>query len=674
MERRNAAWRRIAPVANPSNPNAHAVSPRVKSQANKTGVRLWALEVQGTVTCADFDASTHWLALGFEDGHVQLIDASGHVLWDVNVGQPLRQVRVLPVKKRVAALDEYSYLTGYDFSGRRMFRDDFGGVWSSVEVKNGFFYLWGWKAETLKVDGSGRIRKRLALPPPRRVVRAVPKQDRFWIVHNQISLGLYTAQGVNLWMVNCPAAIDLDRDRPSEIAVSDAGDALAICCFDKGVYIFDGEARSLRHINLDRTVNHIDVSGDGEYLLLSDPFQNVYLADREARVVWQAKLDSPIDALFVDRKGDRVLVLEERGVLACYKFVKATEARTDYLELTSFSEVSDKKEIWKQKVPPSVAHGDPVLKLSGDGKRFLLGGRKEFRLCDAEGRELATKSFLTGMDHAALSHSGDRAFFYSANELSVVDIKSRKESQIGFYHYPLKAVGIDPAGKSFMTYDASGWVSFYSGSGKKKGSRDFNLSIRAILLNQRLGYAVLHTSPAVVVLLELKTLKARRIRLNAPLRAWALDDSGLYLGGGDGGCHRFNLEGERDWKFVLPEAVTDIDVLPRFVVFRGEQSAAFVFEKIGYQPEACAQHHARSVFTQHRDDILELVPVRDTVSCYKAFANELVWKMSLGSSVKALAASPGTNRMVVLDAKHCHYHQLITEAAQLEDRSSYLEF
>ncbi|CCQ90890.1 hypothetical protein NITGR_480001 [Nitrospina gracilis 3/211] len=648
--------------------------PRSQPQTSKSGVRLWALEVQGDVTCADYDGVSHFLALGFEDGHVQLLDANGQVLLDANVGKPVRQVRLLPVKKRLAALDEYSHVTGFDFSGKQTFRQDYDAVWTSVEAKGGFFYLWGWKAETLKVDGSGRVRQRLPLPSPRRVVRAVGKKDQFWIVHNQVSLGLYTGHGANLWLVNCPAAIDLGRDRPSEIVTSDSGDALAICCFDKGVYIFDGEARTLRHIDLDGMVNHIDVSGSGDYLLLSDPFHNVYMVDREAQVVWQTKLDSGVDGLFVDRKGDRVLTFEESGVLSCHKFVKDTEARTDYLELTSFSEVSDKKEIWKEKVPPSLAHGDPVLSLSADGKRFLMGGRKDFRLLDDAGRGLLSKTFMTGMDHARLSDTGDRAFFWSGNELWVVDMETGKETQIGFYHYPLKAVGIDPEGRAFMTYDASGWVGFYSGNGKKKGSHDFDLPIRAILLNQRIRMAAFHTSPAVAVLLDLKTMKGKRLRLNAPIDAWALDDTGLYLGCRDGGCHRFNPKGERDWKFALPEALGGIDLLPRFAVFRGTGKHMFVLEKLGYQPEEAVLHSPRSVLTQHGDGILELAPARDAVSCYKVLTVELVWKIHCGSTVKALAASPGTNRLVVLDAKQCHYHQLIADAADLEDRSGFLEF
>jgi len=55
------------------------------------------------------------------------------------------------------------------------------------------------------------------------------------------------------------------------------------------------------------------------------------------------------------------------------------------------------------------------------------------------------------------------------------------------------------------------------------------------------------------------------------------------------------------------------------------------------------------------------------------FSNDLLWKIHLGATVKALAVC-GANRMVVLDAKHFHYHQLISDPAALEDRSSYLEF
>jgi hypothetical protein len=77
--------------------------------------------------------------------------------------------------------------------------------------------------------------------------------------------------------------------------------------------------------------------------------------------------------------------------------------------------------------------------------------------------------------------------------------------------------------------------------------------------------------------------------------------------------------------------------------------------------------------TWHGEDILELVPRKDGIGCYKVPSRELLWKLPLGGLVQALAVSDGTNRLAVLDSKKLHFFQLIQEQDGMEDRTHFLE-
>ncbi len=640
----------------------------------KSGVRLWALEIEGHVNCLDFSPDDQRTALGFDDGHVQMINSAGNPDWEIHLGPPIKQVKILPIKKRVVALDEYSKLTGFDYAGHQKFRKDYDGVWMSFEVKSGTIYLYSWKDDAFKVDSSGRIKQELILPPSRRMVRVVPKRDQIWVVHNEISLGLYKSNGANTWMVNCPAVIDLSRDSQADMVVSDNGDVMAVCCHNKGVYVFNGNDHTLKHIDIDRIVSHIAVSGNGEYLLLSDALGKVYMIDREARVVWEQKLDSSAEFLALDRKGDHVLILQENGLLACHKFAKDDERRRDYLELTSFGEVSDKKEIWKIPVPQRITRQSPFVRMADHGSYFLFGGRKEFRLYDSAGRQVWFKTFLIGMDHVHLARDGRTTLMSNKNEIYVVHSDPYKESQVVSYHYDILAIGMDPMGEAFMTYDSSKWVTLYSGTGKKIWTRNLDMKISDILLDHRLKCAVLHATSKVLYVLNLKTMKARQIFVNEKITSWALDKSGIYVGGAQGGCYRFDFSGNQEWKFKMESSVDRIILLPRHVGFRDQENGLFLFEKNGFQPEEFTLHHSRSVISYWEKEVLEIVPVRDSISCYKVFSGDLVWKMSMSGAVQDLAVSREANRMVVLDSRFFHYHQLISDPITQEDRSSFLEF
>ena len=76
----------------------------------------------------------------------------------------------------------------------------------------------------------------------------------------------------------------------SEFAISDTGDVFAISCFNKGVYLYNGISQTLSQIDLDRSVAHIDVSGNGKFLLIADQLGKILLASKSAAVVWEKRI------------------------------------------------------------------------------------------------------------------------------------------------------------------------------------------------------------------------------------------------------------------------------------------------------------------------------------------------------------------------------------------------
>ena len=66
----------------------------------------------------DLSPDQHQVALGFENGVVHFLDAEGKLVWEAEVGQPVKSVKILARKKKVAILNEYSQLFLVDYSGK----------------------------------------------------------------------------------------------------------------------------------------------------------------------------------------------------------------------------------------------------------------------------------------------------------------------------------------------------------------------------------------------------------------------------------------------------------------------------------------------------------------------------------------------------------------------------
>lgn len=505
------------------------------NEQKKSAVELWKRDVPGELTSVDLSPDDHWVALGFGNGTVHLIDDEGNLAWEAEVGQPVQKVKIIPGKKQVAILNEYSQLFVLDYSGKLMLKKGFKTFWNSIETKSGDIILCGWKSKPRRVTVRGKTVCEYAIPHPWMRLLAVPKKEQFWVVHNQVCLGLYQSDGTNLWLVNSPTPIELSRQMPSEFAVSDTGDVFAISCFNKGVYLYNGIDRTLSQIDLDRSVAHVDVSGNGKFVLLADQLGKIMMASRSAAVVWEKELSSPVACCQIDRKGSRVVVMEQNGTLSCFKFLKEGEQRSNFLELTQFHDLGDHREIWTQPVQ-RVRRSPATLEISGDGRHILLGDGKEFQLYDSAGSLVWVKHFMTRLPDFQISRNGRKVLLSSSNELFLLDTQSLKEKHLTFYGAELKEVALAPSGTAILAFDKFKTLTCYSGQGRKIWSRRLKKDIFNLRIHNGARRVVFQTSPKIMYVLNLETLKLKRTVLAGPVTALQLTTQGIYTGGKMGRC------------------------------------------------------------------------------------------------------------------------------------------
>ena len=642
------------------------------NEQKKSAVELWKRDVPGELTSVDLSPDDHWVALGFGNGAVHLIDAEGNLAWEAEVGQPVQMVKIIPGKKQVVILNEYSQLFVIDFSGKLKLKKGFKTFWNAIEIKSGDIILCGWKSKPRRIDVRGRTVREYAIPHPWMRLLAVPKKEQFWVVHNQVCLGLYQSDGTNLWLVNSPTPLELSREMPSEFAVSDTGDVFAISCFNKGVYLYNGVDRTLSQIDLDRSVAHIDVSGNGKFVLLADQLGKIIMASKSAAVVWEKELQSPVSCCRIDRKGTRVIVAERNGTLSCFKFLKEGEQRSNFLELTQFHDLGDHKEIWSQpvqKVSPSPA----TLKISGDGRYILLGDGKEFQLYDSSGSLVWVKHFMTRLSDFQISHNGKKVLLSSSSELFLLDTQTHKERHLTFYGAELKEIALAPSGTAILAFDKFKTLTCYSGQGKKTWSRNLKKDIFNLRIHNLARRVVFQTSPKILYVLNLGNLKLKRTVLGGPVTTLQLTAHGIYTGGKMGRCYGLGLEGKEQWQHKMEGPVQDIITLTGTVAFRNKRNSLLLCRKDGRQAGEYRAHSSRSLFGQYKKGILELVPSGDMLSCFKVPTGDLVWRLPLVGRVQSMAVSETGNRMAILDSQSFHYHQLVHEPHAVEDRSSFLE-
>jgi len=641
-------------------------------EQKKSAIELWQREIPGQLTSVDFSPEHHWVALGFENGGVHFLDAEGKLVWEADVGQPVKGVKILARKKKVAILNEYSQLFLVDFSGKLALKKGFKEFWSGLDSKSGDILLSGWKSKPRRIDVKGRTIRHYAIPQPWIRVIPVPKKEQFWVVHNQVCLGLYQSDGTNRWLINNPSPMELSRGLSSGFAVSDTGDVFAISCFNHGVYLYNGINHTLSQMDLDRSVAHVDVSGNGKFILLADQLGKIMLASKSAAVVWEKELMSPATHCRIDRLGTRVIVAEENGTLTCFKFLKEGEQRSNFLELTQFHDLGDHKEIWSQPIH-KVSASPGTLGISGDGRFVLLGDGKEFQLYDSSGSLVWIKHFMTRLPNTNISRNGRKILLSSGTELCLLDTQTLKEKHLTFYNAELSEVALAPSGTAVLAFDKFKTLTCYSGQGKKVWSRNLKNEIYNLRVHNLARRAVFQSSPKILFVLDLKSLKLKQTVLGGPVTALELTQDGIFAGGKMGRCYGLDLNGKEQWQHKMEGPIQEIIALKKKVVFRNKQGAVLLCSHAGRELGEGAAHSSHSLFGQYKKDVLELVPSGDMLSCYKVPTGDLVWRFPLAGGIQSVAVSETANRMAILDSQSFHYHQLVHEPHAVEDRSSFLE-
>jgi len=641
-------------------------------EQKKSAVELWKRDIPGQLTSMDLSPTHHWVALGFENGVVHLLNAEGKLVWEAEVGQPVKGVKILARKKKVAILNEYSQLFLVDFSGKLALKKGFKDFWSGLDSKSGDILLSGWKSKPRRINVKGRTVRDYPIPQPWLRVVPVPKKEQFWVVHNQVCLGLYQSDGTNLWLVNNPSPLELSRGLSSEFAVSDTGDVFAISCFNKGVYLYNGINQTLSQIDLDRSVAHIDVSGNGKFLLIADQLGKILLASKSAAVVWEKELLSPVTHCRINRRGTRVIVAEKNGTLTCFKFLEKEEQRSNYLELNQFHDLGDHKEIWSQPVH-KVSASPGALKISGDGKFILLGDGKEFQLYDSSGSLVWIKHFMTRLPNARLSQNGKKVLLFSDTELFLLDTQTQREKHLTFYNVELSDVALAPSGTAVLAFDKYKTLTCYSGQAKEVWSRNLKKEIYNLRIHNLARRAVFQSSPKILFVLDLKSLKLKRTVLKGPVTALELTRDGIFAGGKMGRCYGLDLNGKEQWQHKMDGPIQEIIPLKKKVIFRNKQGAILLCGHDGRRLGEYTAHSSYSLFGQHKKDVLELVPSGDMLSCYRVPTGDLVWRFPLAGGIQSVAVGETANRMAILDSQSFHYHQLVHEPHAVEDRSSFLE-
>jgi len=641
-------------------------------EQKKSAIELWKRDVPGDLNSVDLSPEHHWVALGFDNGTVHFLDADGKLVWEADVGQPVKAVKILARKKKVAILNEYSQLFLVDFAGKLVLKKVYKSFWSGLDSKSGDVLLSGWKSKPRRIDMKGRTVREYSIPQPWIRVIPVPKKEQFWVIHNQVCLGLYQSDGTNLWLVNNPSPLELSRDLPSEFAISDSGDVFAISCFHKGVYIYNGIDQTLSQIDLDRSVAHVDVSGNGKFILLTDQLGSITMASKSAAVVWEKELLSPATHCRVDRRGTRVIVAEQNGTLTCFKFLEEREQRSNFLELTQFHDLGDHKEIWSQPVH-TVSPSPGALEISGDGRFILLGDGKEFQLYDSSGSLVWIKHFMTRLSNARISKNGKRVLLFSDTELFLLDTQTLKEKHLTFYNAELSKVALAPSGTAILAFDKFKTLTCYSGQGKKVWSRNIKKEIFNLRVHNLARRTVFQASPKILFVLDMKSFKLKKTVLGGPVTALELTQDGIFTGGKMGRCYGLDLNGKEQWQHKMKGPIEEIITLKKKVIFRNKQGDVLLCGHDGRKLGECTAHSAHSLFGQYKNDVLELVPSGDMLSCYKVPSGDLVWRFPLVGGIQSVAVSETANRMAVLDSQSLHYHQLVHEPHAVEDRSSFLE-
>ncbi len=639
----------------------------------KHGVQIWTQLIADPVACVDFSPRKNRVAIGFADGRVQMLDGLGNLLWEAQAGNGcINDLKIVDSQQCLAVLTDDGRLKKFNFSGALKWEKKFDSKWTGLEAKSNGFFLWHWNSPVLALNASGKKLREISLPLPLRKLKFLPKYGGFFVVHSSLSVGVYNSQGVNQWLTNHPVPIQLSKDVNSDVDVGDYGRTLAVCGFEKGAYVYDGRAATLKNMELENPMSHLAVSRDGKRLLFTDSLSGAYLVSRDVRILWQGSLEAPPLLCKLNHDGTQALFYDERGALSCFRFFEGDEDRNQFFDLGNRRDAVSKQAIWKKEIGNKHRPPGGLLKISSDGRWFLYGCDKDFYIIDSQGNLIWEKSFLNRFRQSWLINNGNTVVLANDNIVYLYDLKSGIEKRFTFFKMGLREIALHPMGDKFLTHCRDGILSLHTAGGETIWKRSIKQKISKIRIG--LGSkAVLNGVGRTLYLLGLEDFRTQKVTLDDSFSQICLDPSGLYVGSEDGQCYALDLEGNIKWKRSVGQKILSIACLNQKAVFVGREKRAFLFDSAGNPMGEGPLQSSHSVLNDCSEDVLEIVPQRRAVSCYKLFEEQPLWTAAFPAGVDLSDVCESGNRMAVLDASHFYFFDLVPDAERIQDRASFLE-
>jgi outer membrane protein assembly factor BamB len=660
--------------------NAEAVTSGEEA-VKKQGVKIWERELNAPVVCVDFSPQKAWVAASTDAGETVLLDGDGSELMRYDAKAPLKRIRIDETLKRVFYLDVSNSFHAVNLSGTAIFGQRLDTLFHDFCLSTSGYLFWNKRLGVYKADSLVRSLQKLAVRTPVEKLIGLPKSKKIFVVHDPLVVAVYDAKGQNLWYTNNPSPIALGEGADSDLDASASGDSVAISCFEKGVYIYNAQESTLRVLELEYTVMHAAVSGDGRMFLIADSNKKLYLVSKGAETFWEAQFNVGIRVCRLDFQGRRALILFEDGTLAGYEFVDPGEDRSNFLEVvgekaipTVGASAAQHRQVWHRPripAPPGVG----LLALSADGRRFLHGVKKEFILGDGAGNVLWKKRFFTAFEKLHLSRNAKLAALIQAEEIFLLDGETLAEKHLTFFSARPVQLGFDAQGGGFAVSDAVGALTVYSAQGERLWSGNPNFPIDRIFLYFPENAIVVADNKRVLHFFDIKTMKRVPAAHSAPFVFLGEGEGMFYLTDAQGECVALDCRGQIRWKNHIAKKILEVTSLRNGVTaWVAPAGETHVFDAEGKSLGVCRLHGAHSHLNQSDADILEITAHKKSVSCYKLMTGDKQWGINLPSELERALVSPLGDRMLFLDETGVSGWRLGDAPDVLADRGSFLEF
>lgn len=636
-------------------------------------VCLWNRELGVLPQCLEFSGRWRFTGLGFANGNLHLLDEAGKTLWETRLDSGILDLKIQEGRKRLAVLTEAREFLCFTLEGDLLFRKKLDSLFTSLQIRSGRYYLGGWNAGIAILDAAGRNLKSPPIPGNVFMFRVIPKTGEIFVVHDALRVAVYDAKGSEIWSFNNPATINLTGDNTSDLSASYSGDNLALTCFEKGLYLYQIHDVALKSVDLEKALLAVSISRDGNFIFLSDALGGFHLLSKDACQVSTGTLNFPIKYGRLDQTGDRVLVCEKSGTLTCLEFTGGGRERSEFLELTEYSEISEKREIWKRPVNFFSEPFEGQIEISGDGNYMIHGAQKKFRGYDSLGNVIWEKAFLSQYENVFVSHHGQKVMLSNSQEIYVANPSGRKDFLLTFYASGLRDHAMDPNGEAVMALDRGGTLFLFDREGKQIWKRKINLPITSFRLDSSRNLSVFKGGDRALYLLDLQSLRNDRRVFDRAIHRIAISPKWIWVSDEEGNCYALDQKGEIQWAIKVKGKLIDWVILGDLAALVVPGGKLMVVDEHGETVGEGNLHHARSLISRFQNEFLEIAPGSEALMCYNLLTGDLLWKLPL-AGIQTLAVSPTANRMAVVDRQFLHYYYLRSKPELLDERTAYLEF